>query len=489
MKAKPSEEESKKTSQKKPQKKSSKKVQKKAKKKPMVAQKKAKPKAKHQVDSEHEDLEIEQTPNLHPVCTSSTSSHADGIRNKDDSDVESEEYSVSAHAPKPLRQTEVGNGMPNLQGKSAPKRKDTVSLEKKDVESNGSWKREKNDDSSTPSSLDRMMKQESMLRKAYSYLSDEDGRNHDAASDCLLVDHQNVLLTAAKPTTSEGRDSLPAIDTSTEQSAALLWPRCKKPCGNCRTTHVAIPGSQVSETCVRISLSVENAPASTIDQVQLQCIVVPTDKYELSILGWLIWSTYAHRLAVRNATAGVSARTNLPKDFILTKTSRVYGDGSTRPKRTKHSNKRSFQDWWNGRRNLKKWMGQRWLVITFPWDMGDVDILEARFGAIGHLFTMPTANSPQGVKGDSATSRVAVPLATNKMERLRLMEARDDDARDQEDAIPEKDGKEESCEVTGDISEKDEGQEGQSNHAFDAYREQTSSNSEESSEGDDDDFM
>ncbi len=87
-------------------------------------------------------------------------------------------------------------------------------------------------------------------------------------------------------------------DTSIERNAAQIWPYCARACQNCQRTHVAIPGSTVSQDCVRISMFIQKEPALAADQAKPQTSLVPTDEYELAVLGWLVWSTHAHQVVV-----------------------------------------------------------------------------------------------------------------------------------------------------------------------------------------------
>ena len=189
----------------------------------------------------------------------------------------------------------------------------------------------------------------------------------------------------------EEQGKIMAIDTSTEQSAARAWPQCQRPCRNCQNTHVAIPGCPRSETCIRISISEGQALAPTAVQTRHQGFLVPNDPYELSVLGWLIWSTYEHRVALQGATVGVPSKTKRPRAYIGIDVGHGGSEVVERASRSIHTSKSAFEAWWQGKKNLNKVGGKRWLVITFPWEMGDINILDASFGAMGRLFSLPSS--------------------------------------------------------------------------------------------------
>jgi len=194
-----------------------------------------------------------------------------------------------------------------------------------------------------------------------------------------------------------------AMEPLTEQDAAKMWPRCQQSCSVCGTAHVVIPGSQLSETCARISIVLRGTDLSAAHQRQHQSFIVPVDKYELDVLGWLIWSTFDHQVILENARLGVPRKKVLQDYYVYTEIDRAKSKNKDpslkKVMRTKHRTKASFEVWWDGKWNLKNCGGQRWLVVTFPWDMGEVSISDASFGAIGPLFTLPTLEPAQPTLG------------------------------------------------------------------------------------------
>jgi hypothetical protein len=253
--------------------------------------------------------------------------------------------------------------------------------------------------------LDEVIEKESLKLKDFGYISDEYAKGSSRARNRWLDTRQPPAKGTSSNTSAiigEEGNSI-AQDTSTERSAALIWPQCEKPCEICQATHVAIPGSTGSDACIRISLTVQNAPTDANNQSLNQSILIPTDAYELSVLGWLIWVTFAHQVALRNTTVGIPPETKRSKDYVSTEICRL--DIKLRPmvSRTVHRNKSEFESWWEGKRNTKGWGGKRWLVITFPWDMGDPNIFDAKFGRMGHLFCLPTLHHLQGFGEESAT--------------------------------------------------------------------------------------
>jgi hypothetical protein len=245
--------------------------------------------------------------------------------------------------------------------------------------------------------LDKVIEKESLKLKNFVYISDEDAEGGSRARNRWLDAHQPPAKGTSSNTSAiiEGEEGNSiALDASTERSAALVWPQCEKPCEICHATHVAIPGSTGSDTCIRISLIVKNAPTDANNQSLHQSTLIPTDAYELSVLGWLIWVTFAHQVALRNTSVGIPPETKRSKDYVSTEICRL--DMYSRPmvSRAVHRSKSGFESWWEGKRNTKGWGGKRWLVITFPWDMGDTNIFDAKFGRMGHLFCLPTLHHP-----------------------------------------------------------------------------------------------
>jgi hypothetical protein len=228
------------------------------------------------------------------------------------------------------------------------------------------------------------------------------------AKDCTSISHLSALHSGITnddmPDSAEAQESQTKstkMDSLTEQDAAKIWPRCQQSCLVCGTFHVAIPRSQFSESCARISIVLRGTALAVAHQRQHQSFIVPTDKYEVRVLGWLIWSTFVHQVALENARLGVP-RKKMRKDYyVYSEIDRVKSKSdiaSSTPKtvlRTQHRTKASFECWWAGNRNLKRCGGQRWLTVTFPWDMGDVNISDACFGATGPLFTLPTLKPAQ----------------------------------------------------------------------------------------------
>lgn len=290
-----------------------------------------------------------------------------------------------------------------------------------------------------------------------------------------------------------------AANISTEQAAALTWPKCPGQCKNCLTTHVAIPGCPLSETCVRISLSVQNAPVAAGEDVEHQSVLIPIDKYELSVLGWLIWSTYVHQQTLRNATAGVLPSTKFEKDCISINTTRNDHTGRPRIVHVRHDTKETFQAWWEAGRNLVKWSGRRWLLIMFSWNMGDVDVTDATFESMGHLFTLPKSKVQEAGQGRFTMSQ--------NMKLLRRTEGdlsiggpdensgRDDrygkttiaEERPVKEVVKIDEGKE-GTRATEVLRREHRGPIDDGDPVFYAHREQSSPSSEESSQGEDDDF-
>ncbi len=261
------------------------------------------------------------------------------------------------------------------------------------------------------------------------YTSGEDSNKKDFTRDCMLVTHPDPPAEdgTARATSEGEQDDLMAIDPSTENNAARIWPPCQQPCEICEATHVAIPGSFESKTCVRISLCVRNRPSSVAEQSQRQSILIPTDKYELSVLGWLIWSTFAHQVTLRDARTGAPPHRQRSRDYICTEIGRFRKDGMIMVLRPQHSRKTAFEKWWEGKKNLRVCRGQRWMVITFPWEMGDVNLADASFGAMGRLFSLPNPEPRETTASGVAISAGAKPTSKNKMKSLEPTENREHD--------------------------------------------------------------
>lgn len=199
-------------------------------------------------------------------------------------------------------------------------------------------------DGSARFTLNELIEEERLKLNDLGYMSDGDSGMGNSTSNCLLVADPGSTTEdgTALASSDGGQDSSLTIDTSLEQNAALIWPKCDRPCTICQTTHVAIPGSTGSETCIRISISIRNVPTSTADQSRHQCSLVPTDKYELSVLGWLIWSTFAHQVATRNSTSGVLPKERHRRDYIYTEITRASKYVPTTVLRNKHDSKLTF---------------------------------------------------------------------------------------------------------------------------------------------------
>jgi hypothetical protein len=280
-------------------------------------------------------------------------------------------------------------------------------------------------DCSTALSLDQMLEKERVKLKRVGYISTDDSANEGPTINCSVAGCPDAIAKDAKALgMSVGeRYTSSTTDTSIEKNAAHVWPRCQRPCAICRTAHVAIPGSPLSETCTRISVYIWNAPFSRTEENHHQSILVPTDTYELSILGWLIWSTYAHQVSLRDAKTGLPGKKKRPKDYISTEIGRLRDNAPWKAECIKFFKKSSFQTWWEGKR-ITGSSGMRWLVITFPWDMGDTNILDASFGAKGHLFSLPTVGPRQDAHEPASGSQSAIPssVTTEKMRDLQITE-------------------------------------------------------------------
>jgi hypothetical protein len=251
----------------------------------------------------------------------------------------------------------------------------------------------------------------------------------DATSNCSPEAHPDLPAKDSKTLhlSRGGCDDWKALDTSVEQNAALVWPKCERPCPNCQTCHVAIPGSNLSESCIRVSLSICGLPTPIDRKMQCQNILIPADKYELSVLGWLIWSTYEQQLALRDSTIGrpPKIKCQSPRDYIYTKVGYSYDEVLSKTSRSKHYTKPVFEGWWDGKKNLRRFSGKRWLVVTFPCDMGRFDILDATFGAMGLLFRLPTLVPVTRIGGNVTIGRSVEPATTSRGASLELMEDRE----------------------------------------------------------------
>ncbi|ERF77082.1 hypothetical protein EPUS_06300 [Endocarpon pusillum Z07020] len=314
---------------------------------------------------------------------------------------------------------------------------------------------------------------------------------------------ESLKLKEVEDMTNEyfGRENLHekglAIDVSIESNAAQIWPRCARPCQNCRSTHVAIPGSTISQDCVKISMFIYKEPASVTDQTKRQNSLVPTDEYELAVLGWLIWSTYEHRMALRDATLGMHPKGNRWKHYIRTELVRS-GNKSC----WDHLSKAQFQNWWNGRKNLKSCSGMRWLNVTFDWDMGDTDLPLASFGSMGRLFSLPQAKLSHGICSKTPTDKRVKPPTENQSGCVEVAEGiqdnksshGDDDTGDRDSKVDTATAEDKEAKHgveklgVGDL-EKAEGQSSRTGSTIHQFREKSPSSSDTSSQGDDDDFM
>lgn len=258
----------------------------------------------------------------------------------------------------------------------------------------------------------------------------------------------------------------------------------------------------MSENCVRISLSVCKAPVPAAYQIECQSILMPTDPREASVLGWLIWSTYVHQLALRNASLSDPPQVGEFKDdFIFTEAARNSEVGPVEMQCLKHQRKDLFEAWWGGKKNLSRWKGKRWLVIMFPWDMGDVDILDAAFVPVGDLFTMPTFESQSCNEIASALSHGAHPFTSVVPEPV-VESMVDENDRLSDGDLEIEDGDSIIQEIAGDMQEGSGRRRAvmesfremvdqlvQTYPALASLREPSSCSGDESSQGDADDFM
>lgn len=80
--------------------------------------------------------------------------------------------------------------------------------------------------------------------------------SHSVAAHSSLARGDATLLTRS----NRRLEDVVPVDTSIEENAALIWPRCQRRCQNCHTRHVEIPKSAVSEDCIRVSMFVRNVP-------------------------------------------------------------------------------------------------------------------------------------------------------------------------------------------------------------------------------------
>jgi hypothetical protein len=277
-------------------------------------------------------------------------------------------------------------------------------------------------DCSTALSPDKLIEAESlgletpghMYNKGFA--KDSASNYHFSALPSATTNQDMIALAIAE----ESQVNSAATNPSTAQDAAQIWPQCQQPCLVCTTSHIAIPGSHLSQTCARISIVLRGVVFSAAHQPQHQSFLVPIDKYELSVLGWLIWSTFVHQAALESARTGVPRKKMCEKDYVYTEIGRrvnhINSPMLQTVIRTKHRNKSSFESWWNGNRNLKTCGGKRWLVITFPWDMGDVNISDASFGAMGLLFSLPALDPAQATSSKGSTRKAANSLLEEQFE-------------------------------------------------------------------------
>ena len=256
---------------------------------------------------------------------------------------------------------------------------------------------------------------------------------------------------------------------------------------------MAIPGSPMPEICVRISLSVCKATVPAAHQVKRQSILMPTDQYKACVLGWLIWSTYVHQLALRNASLGAPLeKGRFKKDFIFTEAAHNGKGQQVAMDFLRHLTKDSFEAWLGGKEKCDQVERKRWLVIMFPWDMGDVDKLNATFGPLGDLFTMPRSESQSCIQGASAFSQGTKPFTPVEPELVQSMFDEDDKLNDGDTEMDDGDGnvKENAGDVEGrkngnrEVTESLRGtvdQTDQTYPAFGSYREQPSCSGDEQS--------
>lgn len=289
----------------------------------------------------------------------------------------------------------------------------------------------------------------------------------------------------------------PAIDTSIERNAAQIWPYCANPCQICQRTHVAIPGSPISQDCVRISMFIHEEPALVADETKRHSSLIPIDEYELALLGWLIWSTHAHQGVLKDAMLRKRPKRKRRRHYIRTEMV-CSGKKSS----WNHLNKIEFQSWWNGRKNLKSCAGMRWLNITFDWDMGKIDLLPATFGSAGRLFTPPEVMLLHGTGPEFPTNGRVKPQKENKSKSVEVAEGIQDDkssngngntgggdSKIDKVSVEGEEDKHGDHKVEGGDLGKAEGQSSQRYSAFHQFRERPPSSSGTSSKGDDDDFM
>lgn len=180
--------------------------------------------------------------------------------------------------------------------------------------------------------------------------------------------------------------------------------------------------------------------------------------------------------------------------------------------RVQHDNKTSFQTWWEGKANLRKSSGIRWLVITFPWDMGEPNLVDVGLETEGHLFSLPTPASPRDSmpciakthpRKLSAKDRMNDMEATKDQEDVEVnnMKNRDDGEISNEKSVV--DAGNERAEIAENLSKEEhhidvlshhsihrlEIQTSRGNPAFDVYREVPSDSSDDSSQGIDHDLI
>lgn len=352
---------------------------------------------------------------------------------------------------------------------------------------------------STTCSLEETIEQERVKLKRFGYMPEASVEPEESASSsCPVAPPTSVLEAVAEPRASEqGKDDFTTIDTSTEPTAALIWPKCERPCRICQSTHVAVPGSNGSADCIRISMFVANAATSASQRAHHESILIPTDIHELSVLGWLIWSTFKHQLALGKANLGFPPPKGGPENYISIEIIRTSDNDcpSATMKHVKLYSKATLQSWWHGKLNLTKYMGKRWMVITFPWDMGDTDMLHASFGTYGRLFTCPALKSTKALK-----RRVRRGFRSTKSKKSlesseHHIEVRKHDTELSGDGeitmMDKRHSKRRNKDLDGfqGLGADIPAQSGAHNPAFQLYREKPFSSSDESSQGKDDDFI
>jgi hypothetical protein len=181
-----------------------------------------------------------------------------------------------------------------------------------------------------------------------------------------------------------------------EKNYVNIWPPSRKACGICRARHLQIPGSSKSRHCIRISMFRGDRKSQVPQLPCHQSILVPTDPFEKNLLGWLIWSTYEQQVAAHGAVESPPGKKQKRKKVYLH--TEFYRKGKElTSRRQDHGQGRLFADWWNGKKSFEEQDSRRWFVVTFPWDMGNLDNFDTSFGSMENLFRLPVPPLGQGV--------------------------------------------------------------------------------------------